>query len=118
MLGEEGRFTGDPGLLVGVAIAVVRIEHVVRAAVEVDIGLGHHVQRRDVAGPLLAGEGAVQLVDQLPALQVQRLGHGDRLVGAGADALIGAFGAVARRDVPGAPLPWMPAAASDGAMKS
>ena len=69
------------------------------AAIEGDVVLHDQVHRREVAGRLLAGEGAVQLVDQLPALHGQRLGHGRDLVLAGADALIGGLAAVAAGDV-------------------
>src|SRR5690606_6421108 len=48
----------------------------------------------------LAGEGAVDLVNKLPALEVQRLGDGGDLVLAVADALEGGSRAVAGRDLP------------------
>ncbi len=46
----------------------------------------------------LPGEKPVHLVNQLPAVQVQRLGHGARLEGARADAQERGIAAVARRE--------------------
>jgi hypothetical protein len=59
--------------------------------------LSHQRGRGDVARARLALDRAVQLVDQLPALQVERLGDRDRLVLTGADALEGGFRSIAGR---------------------
>ncbi|SCW47125.1 hypothetical protein SAMN02927900_01755 [Rhizobium mongolense subsp. loessense] len=63
-----------PELFILVAVTVFRIERVLGTAIEFDIVGGDDMERGEIARPLLAGKGAVQLVDKLPALQVEGSG--------------------------------------------
>ncbi|MNG39788.1 hypothetical protein D3C84_1280550 [compost metagenome] len=59
------------------------------------------MNRHDIAGIGLAGESAVEFIDRLPAVQVQRLGHCAPLIVILMDALEGGLRAIASRDVSG-----------------
>src|SRR5215207_3962242 len=87
-----------PDPLVLVPIVVVRVEQILRPAVELDVLFRHEVDRRHVAARLLASEGAVQLIHTLPAVQVEWLGNGRGLVLPSPHPLICRNAAVARRD--------------------
>ena len=66
-----------PDLLIRVLIAVAGVEDILVAAIGVDVGVDEQVQRRDIVAPGGSpAKGAVQFVDRLPAMQVQRLGDG------------------------------------------
>src|SRR5580698_2249758 len=64
-----------PDLPVFVAIAVVGVENVLRTAVEGDVVRRHKVDARDEAGPGRLVESAIEFVDELPALLIERLRH-------------------------------------------
>src|ERR1700722_9385826 len=75
-----GEFFDAPNFLVDVAVAIVRVIDVVGAAIEGDVVGGDQMNARDVTGPRLFREGAVEFVDQLPPLLVQRLRHSRHLI--------------------------------------
>src|SRR5216684_3503870 len=83
-----------PDLLVLVAIAVVRIEDIVRATIELDVVLGYQVNRRHVPARRRAGEGTVHLVDRLPAMQIEGFWNSGRLILSLANAVIRRHAAV------------------------
>src|SRR6266571_1142641 len=84
-----------PDLLVLVAIAVIRIEDIVRAAIELDVVHGDQVNGRHVPARRRASEGTVHLVDRLPAMQIEGFWNGGRLILPLADAVIRRHAAIA-----------------------
>src|SRR6266852_9317322 len=89
-----------PDLPVFILVAVAGIEDVLRAAIFIDVGGREQMHRSHVGARRLAGEGAVQFVDALPAVQVQRLGDSRDLVSLVTDALERGHRAVAGGDLP------------------
>jgi hypothetical protein len=87
-----------PDLLVLIAIAVAGIEAVLVPAVCVDVLFRHEMDFGDVPAWLLTVKGAIEFVDRLPTVQVERFRHGADLVLAFANALIRGCAAVAGRD--------------------
>src|SRR4051794_15318809 len=69
-----------PDLEVGAGVVVLGVVGVLRAAIELDVGGHEEMRGGHVAAVLLAGEGPVGLVDDLPALQAKGFGHGAGLV--------------------------------------
>ena len=76
-----------PDLPVFILVAVAGIKDILRAAIFIDVGGREQMHRSHVGARRLAGEGAVQFVDALPAVQVQRLGDSRDLVLLVTDAL-------------------------------
>ena len=121
-VGVRGRLRVElhlpPDLLVFLAIVVLRVVGVLVAAVLVDVRLDKQMRRGDEAAGRLAGEGAVQLVHRLPAVQAQRLGdRADRYSPARMRWNAGSEPSPAEIACGGA-SPAMPADCNDGAMKS
>ena len=63
-----------PDFLIGLAIAVLRVIAVLRAAGRIDVVMHDKMRRGHVAARSLARKGPVQFVDQLPALEIEGLG--------------------------------------------
>src|SRR5258708_2361828 len=84
-----------PDLSVLVAIAVIRIEDVVRTAVVLDVVYGDQMHRSDIAARWRAGKGAVHLVDRLPAMQIERFRNSGGLILPLANAIVCGHAAVA-----------------------
>src|SRR5262245_4427604 len=78
--GDALELVHAPDFCVGVSIAVAGIVNVVRAAIGVDVGRQEEVGGCDEAALLLLVERAIGLIDDLPALQQQRLGNRAGLV--------------------------------------
>src|SRR5713226_4397146 len=84
-----------PDSFVLVAIAVVGIEDIVRATIELDVVHGDQVNGRHVPARRRASEGAVHLVDRLPAVQIERFWNGGGLKLPLANAVVRRHAAVA-----------------------
>src|SRR4051794_14043369 len=91
---RQGALLHAPDLLVLVSVIVAGIELVLRAAVLFDVLRREQMHVRHVAARLLASEGAVDFVDHDPALKVERLCDGGKLILLVADALERRLGAV------------------------
>jgi hypothetical protein len=63
-----------PDLFVLLVIAVVRIEDIVGTTIELDVVNGYQMNGRHVPAGRRASEGTVQLIDRLPAVQVEGFG--------------------------------------------
>src|SRR5262245_30438521 len=88
--GPAGRLLYAPDGKIVILVVVAGDEGVLVAALGVDVVLGDQKRWLHEAARLLAVEGAVQFVDGLIGLQLNRLGDGDGLVlAAFADAVIG-----------------------------
>jgi hypothetical protein len=57
-----------PDFAIGIAIAVIRIEHEAITAIFLHVLREEQVNRHDIAGVLLTGERSIQLIHRLPAV--------------------------------------------------